>query len=239
VAIAGLTEIILSLPIAYTVCVACGNRIQSQGALNGETCTQISWNFAVQVLQWIEFDGFVCTSRLVMPPTVTNALTALLFAQIVFAIGWCSCWSLPACFRGQHTHGVVLFSGADDIFVFMDAWRQSLYEGPLVRTQPRVSGIARVFTSCSQVLKDLETRATWVYHRAASAMFVTSGTTMAAFLATAVRYRWCVRLSSMPYGCVEDFTTRGSRLLRHLRCDCHCCGLHSCGAWLWRRLWLC
>merc|ERR1711959_469433 len=60
---------------------------------------------------------------------------------------------------------VVLAIGADDIFVLMDAYKQSLYYAP--------------------VCKDLRTRMTWVYRRATSAMFVTSFTTMAAFVATA------------------------------------------------------
>merc|ERR1711988_677467 len=60
---------------------------------------------------------------------------------------------------------VVLAVGADDIFVLMDAYQQSLYHGP--------------------VCKDLRTRMTWVYRRATSAMFVTSFTTMAAFVASA------------------------------------------------------
>jgi predicted RND superfamily exporter protein len=60
---------------------------------------------------------------------------------------------------------VVLAIGADDIFVLMDAYQQSLYHGP--------------------VCKDLRTRMTWVYRRATNAMFVTSFTTMAAFVASA------------------------------------------------------
>merc|ERR1719159_2325358 len=60
---------------------------------------------------------------------------------------------------------VVLAIGADDIFVLMDAYQQSLYHGV--------------------VCKDLKTRMTWVYRRATSAMFVTSFTTMAAFVASA------------------------------------------------------
>merc|ERR1719159_20503 len=60
---------------------------------------------------------------------------------------------------------VVLAIGADDIFVLMDAYKQSLYYAPVCR--------------------DLRTRMTWVYRRATTAMFVTSFTTMAAFVATA------------------------------------------------------
>jgi predicted RND superfamily exporter protein len=62
---------------------------------------------------------------------------------------------------------IVLAIGADDIFVFVDAYKQSLYEGPAV-------------------LRDFETRLSWTYNRAASAMLITSFTTMAAFVATAV-----------------------------------------------------
>ena len=61
---------------------------------------------------------------------------------------------------------IVLAIGVDDIFVFMDAYKQSALEGP-------------------EVLKDFETRLSWVYRRAASAMLITSFTTMAAFVATA------------------------------------------------------
>ena len=57
--------------------------------------------------------------------------------------------------------------GADDIFVFVDAWKQSAYEGP-------------------EVLADLETRMSWVYGRAGYAMLITSATTCFAFVATAL-----------------------------------------------------
>lgn len=62
---------------------------------------------------------------------------------------------------------IVFAIGADDAFVFMDAYKQSMYEGP-------------------EVLKSLETRMDWVYRRAASAMFITSFTTMSAFVATSL-----------------------------------------------------
>lgn len=59
---------------------------------------------------------------------------------------------------------VVLAIGADDIFVIMDAYQQSLLNESL----------------CTS----LQTRMTWVYRRSAGAMFVTSLTTMAAFIAS-------------------------------------------------------
>jgi predicted RND superfamily exporter protein len=59
---------------------------------------------------------------------------------------------------------VVLAIGADDIFVLMDAYHQSLYD--------------------ESVCASFQKRMTWVYRRAAGAMFVTSFTTMAAFVAS-------------------------------------------------------
>jgi hypothetical protein len=62
---------------------------------------------------------------------------------------------------------IVMGIGADDIFVFVDAWKQSAYEGP-------------------DVLVDLETRMSFVYSRAGYAMLITSTTTCFAFIATAL-----------------------------------------------------
>mmetsp|Transcript_7578 Transcript_7578/g.11037 ORF Transcript_7578/g.11037 Transcript_7578/m.11037 type:complete len:1056 (+) Transcript_7578:163-3330(+) len=60
---------------------------------------------------------------------------------------------------------IVTAIGADDIFVFMDSYKQSAGMGP-------------------EVLKDLETRMSWVYRRSGSAMLLTSATTCLAFLTT-------------------------------------------------------
>jgi hypothetical protein len=62
---------------------------------------------------------------------------------------------------------VVLAIGADDVFVFIDAWKQSASAGP-------------------EVNKNVVTRMSWVYRRAVKAMFVTSLTTFGAFAATAI-----------------------------------------------------
>eukprot|EP00357_Protocruzia_adherens_P000973 CAMPEP_0115006634 /NCGR_PEP_ID=MMETSP0216-20121206/20623_1 /TAXON_ID=223996 /ORGANISM="Protocruzia adherens, Strain Boccale" /LENGTH=954 /DNA_ID=CAMNT_0002373267 /DNA_START=205 /DNA_END=3072 /DNA_ORIENTATION=- len=61
---------------------------------------------------------------------------------------------------------VILGIAADDIFVFMDAWKQSEQYACLA--------------------DDLEKRVAYVYRRAAKAMFVTTITTFSAFLATAI-----------------------------------------------------
>eukprot|EP01051_Picozoa_sp_SAG22_P023994 SAG22_NODE_6446_length_854_cov_1.358940_1_plen_220_part_10 len=62
---------------------------------------------------------------------------------------------------------IILAIGADDIFVFMDAWRQSEFMGP-------------------EVNKNLHTRMAYAFSRAAKAMLITSATTFGAFVATAV-----------------------------------------------------
>jgi len=61
---------------------------------------------------------------------------------------------------------VILGIAADDIFVFVDAWNQSK-EHEILMT-------------------DLERRISWVYRRAAHAMFITTLTTFCAFLATSL-----------------------------------------------------
>jgi len=61
---------------------------------------------------------------------------------------------------------VVAAIGADDIFIFMDAYKQSQYH--------------------VEILDDLETRMSWVYRRTGTAMAITSATTCAAFLCTLI-----------------------------------------------------
>lgn len=62
---------------------------------------------------------------------------------------------------------IVAAIGADDIFIFMDGYKQSAYQSP-------------------EVLESLESRMSWVYRRTGSAMATTSATTCAAFLCTLV-----------------------------------------------------
>jgi len=62
---------------------------------------------------------------------------------------------------------IVLAIGADDVFVFMDAYKQSYYLGPRVNAS-------------------LTKRMSWVYRRAGLAMLITSLTTACAFVATAL-----------------------------------------------------
>lgn len=60
---------------------------------------------------------------------------------------------------------IVMAIGADDIFVFMDSYKQSANRDP-------------------DMLESLETRMSWVYRRSGSAMLLTSITTCSAFLCT-------------------------------------------------------
>ena len=60
---------------------------------------------------------------------------------------------------------IVAAIGADDIFVFWEAYKQSAYKG-------------------QKVLESLESRMNWIYRRAGGAMAVTSATTCSAFLCT-------------------------------------------------------
>jgi predicted RND superfamily exporter protein len=62
---------------------------------------------------------------------------------------------------------IVAAIGADDVFIFMDAYKQSKYRHP-------------------ENLVSLETRMSWVYRRTGTAMAITSATTCAAFLCTLI-----------------------------------------------------
>ena len=61
---------------------------------------------------------------------------------------------------------IVAAIGADDIFIFMDAYKQSQYD--------------------LDILTDLETRMSFVFRKTGSAMMITSATTCAAFLCTLI-----------------------------------------------------
>ncbi len=72
----------------------------------------------------------------------------------------------------QLTLYIILGIGADDIFVLVDAWRQSALEPESVVGPPGPAGLAKRFE--------------WVWTRAAASMFVTSATTFVAFVMTAL-----------------------------------------------------
>ena len=70
---------------------------------------------------------------------------------------------------------IILGIGCDDIFVLMDAWKQSAMH------------------PAREVRESLLLRFTWAYNRAASAMLATSVTTCAAFVACAVSPIWDIQ----------------------------------------------
>ena len=83
---------------------------------------------------------------------------AILFYTYIFQIKYFSSLNVLCLF-------IVMAIGADDIFVFMDAYKQSASQG-------------------KEVLESMETRMTWVFRRSGSAMLLTSATTCAAFICT-------------------------------------------------------
>merc|ERR1711871_961218 len=114
---------------------------------------------------------------------------------------------------------VILGIGADDIFVFVDAWKQSACENPSISS----STLARM---------------DWTWRRAASAMFVTSLTAAVAFFATAVSRIMPIAAFGLYAGttvvanylCVITFFPVVVRLWhRHLEHKPMCFG--ACGCW--------
>mmetsp|Transcript_27636 Transcript_27636/g.33598 ORF Transcript_27636/g.33598 Transcript_27636/m.33598 type:complete len:1151 (-) Transcript_27636:98-3550(-) len=81
--------------------------------------------------------------------------------QIIFRIKYFSILNALALF-------IVAAIGADDIFIFMDAYKQSATPSP----------------EDAYILESLESRMSWVYRRTGSAMAITSATTCLAFLCT-------------------------------------------------------
>lgn len=75
-----------------------------------------------------------------------------------------------------HIIGIFLVIGiaADDIFVFMDAWKQSEHVGPEAMQKENDSGVPKA---------ELKRRMAYSFRRSARAMSITSSTTAAAFFA--------------------------------------------------------
>jgi len=88
------------------------------------------------------------------------SFTAAILLMVVINIRWMAFEQFLAIY-------IVLAIGADDVFVFMDAYKQSFYMGP-------------------EVNASLTKRMSWVYRRAGTAMLITSLTTCCAFIATAI-----------------------------------------------------
>jgi predicted RND superfamily exporter protein len=101
------------------------------------------------------------------------AFVGLLEITLSIPISW---FIFSFCFRIKYfsfLNALCLFIvadiGADDIFIFMDAYKQSAHNSE----EP-------------EILLSLESRMSWVYRRTGSAMLITSATTCAAFLCTLI-----------------------------------------------------
>jgi predicted RND superfamily exporter protein len=112
---------------------------------------------AVLLFLWLQTGSWFIAS-MGMVEILLSLPTAYFFYRAVFQIRFFGALNAMVLF-------LVLAIGADDIFVFMDAYKQSAHAGPVVLT-------------------NLSTRMTWVYKRAGLAMLITSATTCAAFLCT-------------------------------------------------------
>jgi len=110
---------------------------------------------------------------------------------------------------------IILGIGCDDIFVFMDAFRQSEME------PAHISG-------------SLETRFAWAYNRAAGAMLATSLTTTLAFLGCAISQIWDIRCFGVVNGMMVIFdyllviTWFPAAVIVHERYLKNCLGLSWC-----------
>jgi len=112
------------------------------------------------VFVWIQLQtGSIIIAIVGSMEIVLSVPLAFFFYYIVFGFKYFAPLNAMTIF-------IVCAIGADDIFVFMDQYKQSMYH--------------------PEVCVDLKTRMNWIYSRAAWAMFITSATTCAAFICTAV-----------------------------------------------------
>ena len=124
----------------------------------------LAWAFAsiLAVFGYMAFHtGSVFIASLGMFEILISFPISIFIYRVVFGISYLGTIQVLSIF-------VVLGIGADDVFVFYDAFKQSACED-----NPRVSG-------------ELLGRVTYTARRASKAIFVTSFTTMTAFLATAM-----------------------------------------------------
>ena len=101
---------------------------------------------------------------------------------------------------------IILAIGADDVFVFMDAWKQSYYMGP-------------------EINASLATRMAYVYRRAGLAMLITSFTTAFAFFFAAITAPIAQIQST-----VSRWPVRTTAALTPLPLRLSPCALHACCA---------
>lgn len=104
--------------------------------------------------------GSLFIALITLTEILLSLTTAIFVTTSLLQIKWVS-------FQCALSLYIVLAIGADDVFVFMDAYKQSFYKGAAVN-------------------ESLIHRMSWVYRRAGLAMLITSLTTCAAFIASAL-----------------------------------------------------
>eukprot|EP00966_Prymnesium_polylepis_P037245 864699-Prymnesium_polylepis.2 len=114
--------------------------------------------FLVFFICWLQLGSWMLAAA-TMVEIALSWPASIFFYRVLFQIKW-----IP--FQNFLCVYIVLAIGADDVFVFMDAWKQSFHQG-------------------AEVNKDLVTRLSWVYRRAGMAMLITSLTTALAFITSA------------------------------------------------------
>jgi hypothetical protein len=123
----------------------------------------LAWAFASIIAVWAYMSfhtGSLFIASLGMFEILMSFPVSIFIYRVFFGVSYLGNIQILAIF-------VVLGVGADDVFVFYDAFKQSAYE------PPRISGT-------------ILGRVTYTAERASKAIFVTSFTTMMAFLATAM-----------------------------------------------------
>jgi len=113
----------------------------------------------VYLIVWLQ-TGSLLIATVTLTEIILSLTTAIFVTTSILQIKWVSFQCALALY-------IVLAIGADDVFVFVDAYKQSFYRGKAVNAS-------------------LETRMSWVYRRAGLAMLITSLTTCAAFIASAL-----------------------------------------------------
>ena len=113
----------------------------------------------VFLIVWLQ-TGSLLLATVTLTEIILSLTTAIFVTTSILQIKWVSFQCALALY-------IVLAIGADDVFVFVDAYKQSFYRGKIVNAS-------------------LETRMSWVYRRAGLAMLITSLTTCAAFIASAL-----------------------------------------------------
>ena len=127
--------------------------------LIGDGLRAIAPIILVTLIVWMQTGSLFIA--LVTIVEIILSLTASIFVtSFLLQIKWVSFQCALALY-------IVLAIGADDVFVFMDAYKQSFYKG-------------------ADVNQSLAHRMSWVYRRAGLAMLITSLTTCSAFVASAL-----------------------------------------------------